>query len=241
MSGCSPHPRGCSQQGALMVSTPGACSPHPRGCSHLAVAILICVILLPAPAGVFPAPGRDESVRGAAPRTRGGVPAYEWDAFCLGNCSPHPRGCSLNVHVGGVPGALLPAPAGVFPGPKRSRCPCRTAPRTRGGVPGPGTWSRGLPNCSPHPRGCSPCSPFSAQIPKLLPAPAGVFPTSALHWAVCRAAPRTRGGVPWMGTCRMYEKLCSPHPRGCSPPSSPKGEPRFMLPAPAGVFPACCG
>ncbi len=90
---------------------------------------------------------------------------------------------------------------------------------------------------SPHPRGCSPpCWPVPDPR-RVVPAPAGVFPSSSSTRRPALSRPRTRGGVPRAGRVGVSERGSSPHPRGCSRAEAIRLGQGGVVPAPAGVFP----
>ncbi len=258
---CSPHPRGWSRVGhdppevtvllpapAGMVppaATPTAsrssaprtrgdgpadwnaglaanfCSPHPRGWSLIGLTDDGRHELLPAPAGMVPRAPSASGRCSSAPRTRGDGPSAVSISGLTRTCSPHPRGWSLCCFFPKATGFLLPAPAGMVP--RRPACDSwpRTAPRTRGDGPARSERSATLRCCSPHPRGWS---------------PRGSSPSSAAG-----SAPRTRGDGPNARHPVDAWASCSPHPRGWSP-ARPRTRPKAtLLPAPAGMVPACPG
>ncbi len=212
-----PRTRGGVPSDLAASGYPLGSSPHPRGCSvgrdhgpdHLEV--------VPAPAGVFPGVTCDVNAGGRRPRTRGGVPGIIDLTIAKDRSSPHPRGCSLQLCEVEPGKVVVPAPAGVFPGPSPvpARCGCR--PRTRGGVPAVADAPDDRHASSPHPRGCS----LDALPPEtwltVVPAPAGVFPTGRSSWPRRPRRPRTRGGVPKHPHPMSPITMSSPHPRGCSP------------------------
>ena len=112
-----------------------------------------------------------------------------------------------------------------------------SAPRTRGAVPSHTARRNANGKCSPHPRGCSRDDHARRCGHDVLPAPAGLFPSSRPGSARKRGAPRTRGAVPMTAPGAFLAVLCSPHPRGCSPPPAVVAAAEAVLPAPAGLFP----
>ncbi|KPI05037.1 hypothetical protein OK006_6796 [Actinobacteria bacterium OK006] len=152
------------------------CSPRPRGCSRLRVGTRAEDVLLPAPAGMFPASSVRWSGGVSAPRARGDVPMSPSMPPVITFCSPRPRGCSRGVCLRGAGDALLPAPAGMFPSPCRQVSSTPAAPRARGDVPEETASEVLLWYCSPRPRGCSRHQLRRDRVALLLPAPAGMFP-----------------------------------------------------------------
>ena len=126
------------------------------------------------------------------------------------HCSPHARGWS---HDGGLPlllGELLPARAGMVPPVACCPATSKPAPRTRGDGPVSGSMPADSAICSPHARGWSRHCPVPRHAHPLLPARAGMVPTSANSWTPATSAPRTRGYGPtdqvWVDSCQ----ICSP-------------------------------
>ena len=67
----------------------------------------------------------------------------------------------------------------------------------------------------------------------VLPAPAGMVPTSTFRCSSTDRAPRTRGDGPSSSTAPSAWSWCSPHPRGWPPGPHPIGRGHGVLPAPA--------
>ncbi len=134
-----------------------------------------------------------------APRTRGDVPGRARALARLGECSPHPQGCSSRLPGRRPRTVVLPAPAGMDPvlicaANSRSACspPC-------GDVPG-----------------------IVASCPvrrPLLPAPAGLFPLRPERSLGSCSAPRTGRDVPARPTRVRPFSSCSP-PTGAMFPTS---------------------
>ncbi len=210
------------------------CSPHPRGWSLETRSDGSSQRLLPAPAGMVPAHHRGAAHRSAAPRTRGDGPTAAAAGLSWTGCSPHPRGWSRNRRAPASCPGMLPAPAGMVP---RTSAPAGRpppAPRTRGDGPF-GTWlPQPVPACSPHPRGWSHRECPVALGRTLLPAPAGMVPSSPRRTSRCRPAPRTRGDGPSKRRCSPTSSPCSPHLRGWSHPGRGPDLRSRLLPAPAG-------
>ena len=155
LSGGRPRTRGGLPKNGARSPNEGRSSPHPRGSSQQVGRSPRPRRVVPAPAGVFRGRRPVGGVPRCRPRTRGGLPPLPAASPKGRASSPHPRGSSVRVAVGVHPEDVVPAPAGVFPGPRCvvARHPGR--PRTRGGLPqtcGPGP-SGG--RSSPHPRGSS--------------------------------------------------------------------------------------
>ncbi len=119
--------------------------------------------------------------------------------------------------------------------------PWRTAPRTRGDGPNrvsPPPWSA---CCSPHPRGWSLGRRVRRPRWALLPAPAGMVPTTSTSRCTSTAAPRTRGDGPVYPAMTLGRVPCSPHPRGWSQRGTATPDGGQLLPAPAGMVPTAPG
>ncbi|MPY37143.1 hypothetical protein FNH09_39795 [Streptomyces adustus] len=97
------------------------------------------------------------------------------------SCSPHPRGWSRRGTPADHPRSLLPAPAGMVPPRTRRPRSWRPAPRTRGDGPVRMVALTVSRRCSPHPRGWSRAAYDREEVPRLLPAPAGMVPGSAIR------------------------------------------------------------
>ncbi len=170
---------------------------------------------------------------------RGDGPATGSFATPIWPCSPHPQGWSRNADRLLPEGRLLPAHAGMFPSGLQRGCGGGAAPRARGDVPVSTAVGWTIPYCSPHPRGCSRHDLPGHSGRRLLPAPAGMFPTSASSPPCQRPAPRTRGDVPWATPFGVNWAACSPHPRGCSRDVLEPGEGLGLLPRTRGDVPDC--
>ncbi len=173
-----------------------------------------------------------------APRTRGDGPAERCQDLGLGGCSPHPRGWSPRRHRCERQRLLLPAPAGMVPAGPDTATSSLPAPRTRGDGPTSPTGPGRCCCCSPHPRGWSLHQARQLQREGLLPAPAGMVPSTVTAANVLDPAPRTRGDGPKQVRDWDNARPCSPHPRGWSLLRLGKQSGIYLLPAPAGMVPA---
>ena len=181
-------------------------------------------------------PGSPTGLR-CAPRTRGYGPSCAPNPTCSLTCSPHARGWPP-VHGRLRPGrSLLPARAGMVPPRRRSTGSCGAAPRTRGDGPPPAAaraWPR---SCSPHARGWSRWDRHRCQGADLLPARAGMVPTTSTCPCSAGPAPRTRGDGPLCLTVVKPLPDCSPHARGWSQRGDGGCQEDPLLPARAGMVP----
>ena len=231
-----PRTRGGLPLYAREASLPDTSSPHPRGSSALAALRRVHTRVVPAPAGVFRRAHHHLRRPQGRPRTRGGLPSRMVRPSGVIRSSPHPRGSS--GPLSGVPGAgaVVPAPAGVFPNSSASTSGGSSRPRTRGGLPAPQgrRLEHGL--SSPHPRGSSCGDALPETETEVVPAPAGVFRPRGGAGFARLSRPRTRGGLPFATAVPSERSLSSPHPRGSSSVVRQANEWPRVVPAPAGVF-----
>ncbi|AIS02463.1 hypothetical protein SGLAU_32655 (plasmid) [Streptomyces glaucescens] len=179
-----------------------SCSPRPRGWSHPEALPEPGAILLPAPAGMVPRADLRGCRLTTAPRARGDGPSGPPKSSASANCSPRPRGWSLEgvgrggtlrartcsprprgwsrvAHLLGLPRSLLPAPAGMVPRRSSARAAPQPAPRARGDGPRHAVLWDMRDRCSPRPRGWSLLLRQLRFASQLLPAPAGMVPQNA--------------------------------------------------------------
>ncbi|AIS02460.1 hypothetical protein SGLAU_32640 (plasmid) [Streptomyces glaucescens] len=130
----------------------------------------------PAPAGMVPGTVWRRSLRRPAPRARGDGPGGTRAATNPMPCSPRPRGWSSRTGRSSFGSRLLPAPAGMVPGPDWTGPDRAAAPRARGDGPAPADTYRLQVRCSPRPRGWSRVITHEKRDFLLLPAPAGMVP-----------------------------------------------------------------
>ena len=162
------------------------CSPCTRGCSQVLDRPSRDAALLPVHAGMFPSPTGGTTPPPAAPRARGDVPRAGSPTCTTTPCSPCTRGCSPHRRPDHRGDALLPVHTGMFPPGAVRRTSQTSAPRARGDVPDPAADRVLIVSCSPCTRGCSPPR-FRTDPPRpLLPAHAGMFPTSGHSSAEAR-------------------------------------------------------
>ena len=171
------------------------CSPRRRGWSRLDVEHGLVGVVLPAQVGVVPSPGCSCSrtrpvlpaqagvvprsrclpaARSGAPRAGGGGPATVPVGTGYVGCSPRRRGWSHRGRGGGEGEPVLPAQAGVVPGPDPVGPVARRAPRAGGGGPSSGEPSSSISLCSPRRRGWSQVADLLRHPDDVLPAQAGV-------------------------------------------------------------------
>ena len=173
----------------------------------------------------------------AAPRARGDGPHRPRHRATRPRCSPRPRGWSRRPLGEPHRADLLPAPAGMVPLPGWLGYQESPAPRARGDGPTVSAANAARAFCSPRPRGWSrlPTTPVHGAV--LLPAPAGMVPSTRSSRSRPRSAPRARGDGPdVIGLCSTRGH-CSPRPRGWSLAAWPCRRTPPLLPAPAGMVP----
>jgi len=192
-------------------------SPPARGCSRARGGHRRDDRVVPARAGVFPAPDGHRGPGEGRPRPRGGVPTP--------------------IIAGELITSVVPARAGVFRESPAALLTVGGRPRPRGGVPTASAAGAVMGVSSPPARGCSvPLAP-SVDRPRVVPARAGVFPTERGPGSEGARRPRPRGGVPLYSATAVFTRSSSPPARGCSQAHRPGDRLRGVVPARAGVFP----
>src|SRR5690606_17133243 len=233
----APRTRGDGPSATARVSSSDSCSPHARGWSPHLAQVAEAVGLLPARAGMVPAPAPAHGAAPPAPRTRGDGPAPPSTARSTLCCSPHARGWSRTVPMPGRSSRLLPARAGMVPEGAQYTDFLDAAPRTRGDGPYVAGGHTLAMTCSPHARGWSQTTSTSTAYADLLPARAGMVPRRAASWPRAGTAPRTRGDGPSCAVSLSEITHCSPHARGWSLRTHGVCARRRLLPARAGMVP----
>src|SRR5680860_1245381 len=130
-------------------------SPHTRGCSPSGHVRCVDLVVVPAHAGMLPAPTTASLALIGRPRTRGGAPLRSTTTTAPRWSSPHTRGCSPLIETIAARSEVVPAHAGVLPPRTRPHAPHDGRPRTRGGAPPVVTLDARVALSSPHTRGCS--------------------------------------------------------------------------------------
>ncbi len=241
ISGCRPRTRGdlpiISQPG---ISIPWS-SPHARGSSASGCRRRGRSIVVPARAGIFLAFSTVSVVGGSRPRTRGDLPRCLSAAAASLESSPHARGSSRDDEQVLTFGVVVPARAGIF----RMHCisalliQCR--PRTRGDLPVTTSSVRFHCASSPHARGSSPPDRLSRRPGRVVPARAGIFPSTAASSTARTRRPRTRGDLPERRDCHDDVLPSSPHARGSSRGTGAGRARDAVVPARAGIFRSLIG
>ena len=177
-----PRTRGGHPAAAARTSSRRMSSPHTRGSSAGVGGELCPHGVVPAHAGVIRLPGPGGAGPVGRPRTRGGHPCGCSTTPSSLVSSPHTRGSSADASRLRVEVAVVPAHAGVIPGPARSAPGSASRPRTRGGHPltpvGPAVDTVS----SPHTRGSSPASLPGEPAMRVVPAHAGVIRPPPMCW-----------------------------------------------------------
>ncbi len=215
--------------------------PRPRrprargGCSMTDTEYSKARRVVPAPAGVAPRRSRPTAVRGRRPRARGGCSRRESPCGVLGASSPRPRGLLRRPHRPHLARGVVPAPAGVAPGPSARRARRAGRPRARGGCSSNAEMGRVVAASSPRPRGLLPSAPAVVSETGVVPAPAGVARHRARHRRPLRGRPRARGGCSVEVLDHVDGAESSPRPRGLLRVDAGGQVGQQVVPAPAGV------
>ena len=213
------------------------CSPRTRGWSQFLDAEQRHRQVLPAHAGMVPRSPGGSSSCSSAPRARGDGPLDARIHVVANQCSPRTRGWSRTWSWFPFPVPVLPAHAGMVPSrPARTRTP-RSAPRARGDGPPLDTLPHVRHRCSPRTRGWSRGVLDPHQHADVLPAHAGMVPSTSSSSGTKRSAPRARGDGPPGNSAAAAPRLCSPRTRGWSPVRAHRPYGAGVLPAHAGMVP----
>ncbi len=197
--------------------------------------------MVPAQAGVVPTPSTAGWPKASGPRARGGGPPSSNSATSACSWSPRTRGWSRGMRTFIPTGGVVPAHAGVVPGPRTGRAGASGGPRARGG--GPFWHASGMPKegWSPRTRGWSRALVGRQPEHEVVPAHAGVVPScSGARGSGCRG-PRARGGGPAVFAFVLGVALWSPRTRGWSRGVRGRRRGRGVVPAHAGVVPCTRG
>ncbi len=173
--------------------------------------------VLPAHAGMVPAPVPRTADRPGAPRARGDGP-YPLDITTLRElCSPRTRGWSPGLLQRPHKVTVLPAHAGMVPGRAWYVSAGRCAPRARGDGPRYLEGAECGASCSPRTRGWSLRLFADSVTESVLPAHAGMVPGSTRGWKRRRCAPRARGDGPRGRLTTTYQGHVLPAHAGMVP------------------------
>ncbi len=213
------------------------CSPRPRGWSPVRDERENHSMVLPAPAGMVPAPRSRGWPGPRAPRARGDGPRGNLETRRSERCSPRPQGWSQVTAIYATHRTVLPAPAGMVPAPGSCASTTGRAPRARGDGPARSASALSAASCSPRPRGWSRFGSSEKNRTVVLPAPAGMVPCCPPRKPRTGRAPRARGDGPGHPVARPIRSQCSPRPRGWSLYAESVLAGEGVLPAPAGMVP----
>ena len=193
---CFPRIRGDVPFPQMVYPDPKVFSPHTRGCSSVPLPWVVCSVVFPAYAGMFPS---------------------RW-TFGLGASafSPHTRGCSYVTVMVLLVRYVFPAYAGMFRGGADAWPKVDGFPRIRGDVPQTGENVNTRVEFSPHTRGCSVGVYDWGIAGFVFPAYAGMFLSLPGPVEMRLCFPRIRGDVPHADKRRQQRFRFSPHTRGCS-------------------------
>ena len=170
-----PRTRGDVPQCQRFDSGSAACSPHTRGCTDQGHDLQDGPALFPAHAGMYRSSTPRISPARTVPRTRGDVPEFQSGDFLHLGCSPHTRGCTVGPTQYHARQGLFPAHAGMYRPHTPSSPRYGPVPRTRGDVPLPLILAHTMAACSPHTRGCTGGRPRRDRRLCLFPAHAGMY------------------------------------------------------------------
>ena len=237
-----PRPSAPLARGDGPVSTAVAgclpvCSPRTRGWSTMWRRGSGWWWVLPSHAGMVPKARTAFTWRLSAPRARGDGPRAKRTRLRATLCSPRTRGWSLSTGHPPFLVRVLPAHAGMVPGRDGAGAHDSRAPRARGD--GPEAHHQHLIDrkCSPRTRGWSRQGPEGLRPVGVLPAHAGMVPSSAPRSRARPSASRARGDGPRPPPADFFSSMCFPRTRGWSPRVQQRSRGRRVLPAHAGMVP----
>ncbi len=237
-------------------------SPRERGSSRARRRPHDARVVVPARAGVIPAPPARPRARRSRPRASGGHPADAQARILQDASSPRERGSSLFSGMWPLGGSVVPARAGVIPpscsSPRSSAHrrvvparagvipqsgPCRicrrSRPRASGGHPSSSALTARMVSSSPRERGSSARVAVRPDRPRVVPARAGVIRCRQSGRSAARGRPRASGGHPLPKVWKRTHRASSPRERGSSPVDDELRHEAAVVPARAGVIPWC--
>ena len=175
--------------------------------------------------------------RPGAPLARGDGPGTRPCRSRATPCSPRTRGWSPKPGPRSRGDSVLPAHAGMVPLHRTPPFFSACAPRARGD--GPEAHHQHLIDrkCSPRTRGWSRQGPEGLRPVGVLPAHAGMVPSSAPRSRARPSASRARGDGPRPPPADFFSSMCFPRTRGWSPASRGTERRKSVLPAHAGMVP----
>ena len=193
-------------------------SPRERGSSVRQRAGAAAPRVVPARAGVIRASRRSRRRGPRRPRASGGHPFFDSLTMTWGGSSPRERGSSPCPRWCPDAVQVVPARAGVIRPPRRSRRGMGRRPRASGGHPADRPDLVAGHVSSPRERGSSSCTGVGSTRIWVVPARAGVIPTSGRHRRRRLGRPRASGGHPIRAAITNRWLGSSPRERGSSGP-----------------------
>ena len=187
-----------------------------RGCSRLLDALRPRAGVVPAHAGMFPMRYKIAGVYDSGPRACGDVPEIAFALVVIEGWSPRMRGCSRGIRLRLRAPHVVPAHAGMFPSTTATAVGNLRGPRACGDVPMAIIYPFPPFGWSPRMRGCSPVKERGKSVHDVVPAHAGMFPSSLSNRTSRFRGPRACGDVPQAAQGLQVQILWSPRMRGCS-------------------------
>ncbi len=215
--GTAPRARGDgpSCRGYLNIWTP--CSPRTRGWTHQAAVAADHDDLLPAHAGMDPRTQSSHYGGVAAPRARGDGPRPNAASVPTNDCSPRTRGWTQEKYVRQAARYLLPAHAGMDPRTSATTSARPTAPRARGDGPRHRAPPDRAARCSPRTRGWTQPWVSALLLDQLLPAHAGMDPSTSRARRISGPAPPAHAGMDPTRSSTLRPERAAPRARGDGP------------------------
>ncbi len=227
---CAPRPRGDGPTEGLRDDPVVECSSPARGWPPEGVSGLGLRLVLPARAGMAPWGRSGRGRRAGAPRPRGDGPDRTSPVRLSMRCSPPARGWLRRAQPTHRGRRVLPALAGMVPRGARPDRRASGAPRLRGDGPPTEIQAFAREVCSPPARGWSPGPGGPDHPAEVLPARAGMVPTSGFFGGGWPCDPRTCGDGPGS---RTLAAAPAGAPRACGmDPSRSPGRTTGALSAP---------
>ncbi len=191
----------------------------------------------PAHAGIDPIRRAAHAARCGLPRTRGDRPAEATRQDTLRRAAPHTRGSTRVYDLQGLAVEGCPAHAGIDPWRDVSHARRCRLPRTRGDRPDAAPYGHPSIVAAPHTRGSTPRGRRLGPLRYGCPAHAGIDPAVVFLVGWVRRLPRTRGDRPLDRGGRARDAPAAPHTRGSTPWRSAYGMTNRGCPAHAGIDP----
>ena len=208
-----------------------------RGCSQRSDQLRNIRRVVPAHAGMFPLMDLSPKSCRSGPRACGDVPGTESRSYSGHQWSPRKRGCSLRHRRRDLAHGVVPAHAGMFPADGGGRSHDGSGPRACGDVPRVVDNRGAPPEWSPRMRGCSLRAAPCRRRSWVVPAHAGMFPTTPRRRLQETSGPRACGDVAQFIDSFINLIAWSPRMRGCSLGQLRRVLDDDVVPAHAGMFP----